>query len=61
VSLPIQKLATKNCVPVDSEMDSDGGVILGFNLPFFGCLHPRPSGCTCKAIQLPKLAIHNGV
>jgi hypothetical protein len=35
VSLPIQKLAIKNCVAADLEIDSNGGVISSFNLPFF--------------------------
>jgi hypothetical protein len=39
VSLLIQKLAAKNYVAADSEIDSDGGVILGFTSLFFGCLH----------------------
>jgi hypothetical protein len=29
VSLPIQKSAMKNCVAVDSEIDSDGAIISG--------------------------------
>ena len=37
--LPIQKLAIKNYIVVDSEIGSDGGVISGFNLLFFVCLH----------------------
>jgi len=40
-SLPIQKLAAGNYIAIDSEIGSDGGVILALLL-FFLCLHARP-------------------